>query len=270
MEDHRWIAVSPRHRVRLASEYLLLIDRAPHRDFVVHTLEKREANGLPLMSAEIVIASAKTREQFPLAATYPLHFRKTYFAGRLHGDPGVEFDNSTRAGAVIDLPPPIGYTSNSFRSCLIPGSPYRRLTPFIVEPEDRNLRCATELPLAAAAGLWRLAEDAYRQLAALHAGGVAHGDLELQNMIVCPAPLEVVLIDFEAAVLRDAVDDAAWTARCDADRVPLLREAIFLQAALGRQQGAYADDAWNAAPKLFRDAERYHHAIEQSGNLAAT
>jgi hypothetical protein len=267
MEDHRWIAVSPRHRVRLASEYLLAIDHAPNRDFVVHTLEKREANGMPLMSAEIVIASAKTREEFPLAATYPLHFRKTYFAGSLHGDPAIEYACGMRASALIDQPPPIGHTPSTFRSCLIPGQPYRRLTPFLIEPEERNLRCASELALPTAAGLWRLAEEAYWQLIKLHAGGLAHGDLELQNLVVCPAPLEVVLIDFEAAVFRDAVDDAAWTARCAADKAPLLREAVFLQASLGRQPGAFADEAWTAVPELFRDAKRFQRAIEQVGNL---
>jgi hypothetical protein len=267
MEDHRWIAVSPRHRVRLAGEYLLVIDHAPNRDFVVHTLEKREANGMPLMSAEIVIASAKTRDEFPLAATYPLHFRKTYFAGSLHGEPAIEYDNSLRASALIDQPPPIGQSASTFRSCLIPGQPYRRLTPFIIEPEDRNLRCATELALPAAAGLWRLAEEAYGRLCTLHAGGLAHGDAELQNFVVCPAPLEVVLIDFESAVLRDNVDAAAWAARCAADKVPLLREAIFLQASLGRQRGDFAEAAWSAAPKLFRDGERFLRAIERVGNL---
>ena len=193
--------------MRLASEYQLAIDHAPNRDFVVHTLEKREANGMPLMSAEIVIASAKTREEFPLAATYPLHFRKTYFAGSLHGDPAIEYECGMRASALIDQPQPIGHTPSTFRSCLIPGQPYRRLTPFLIEPEERNLRCASELSLPTAAGLWRLAEEAYGLLTKLHAGGLAHGDLELQNLVVCPAPLEVVLIDFEAAVFRDAVDE---------------------------------------------------------------
>ncbi|HEX4351898.1 MAG TPA: hypothetical protein VHZ95_03270 [Polyangiales bacterium] len=267
MDDHRWIDVSPRHRVRLATEYLQLFDSAPHHDFVVHTLEKREANGLPLMSAEIVIASQKTREQFRLAATYPLHFRKTYFPGRMRGDPSIEYERSARASQLIGLPPPIGHTPNSFRSCLIPGQPYRRLTPFTVEPEDRNLRCAAELALPAAAGLWRLAEDAYGQLLKLHAGGLAHGDLELQNFIVCPAPLEVVLIDFEAAVLREDVEIGVWATRCTADAIPLLREAFFLQATLGRQRGTLADASWGAAPKLFRDYDRFRRAIENLGNL---
>jgi hypothetical protein len=234
---------------------------------VVHTIEKREANGLPLMCAEIVIAGNETRAQFPLAVTYPLHFRKIYFAARLHGDPRIEYEASTRASALVGLPPPIGYTEHMFRSCLVPGSPYPRLSPFEPEAEESNLRRAANLPLAAAAGLWRLAEEAARLLVALHAGGLAHGDAELQNFIVCPAPLEVLLVDFETAVNREALDEAAWLARCAADRAPLLREAIFLQTALGRQRGELADMAWQAAPQLFRDATRLRRAIEQLGNL---
>jgi hypothetical protein len=267
MEDHRWIAVSPRHRVRLAGEYLLLLDRAPRRDFVVHTIEKREANGLPLMSADIVIAGAPTRQQYPLAATYPLHFRKTYFAARLHADPRIEYERSLQAGELLGLPPPIGYTGDVFRTCLIPGSPYRRLTPFAEDAEESNLWRARDLTLASAAGLWRLAEEACRQLSTLHASGLAHGDAELQNFIVCPAPLELVTIDFEAAVQRDAFDDAGWQTRCALDYAPLLKEAIFLQAALGRQRGDLADKAWAACPQLFRDPERVSRAVEQLGEL---
>jgi hypothetical protein len=267
MEEQRWIAVSPRHRVRLASEYLLLIERPPQRDFVVHTIERREANGLPLMAAEIVIASAQTRSEYPLAASYPLHFRKTYFAARLHGDPRIEYECSAKASELADLPPPIGHTGHIFRSCLIPGSPYRRLSPFQQDAEESNLRRAGDVPLAAAAGLWRLLEEARRQLETLHAGGLAHGDTELQNFIVCPAPLEVLLVDFETAVLREAVDEAAWEKRCQADHAPLLREAIFLQAALGRQSGPLGDESWDAAVTLFRDGGRLRRAIEQLGAL---
>jgi hypothetical protein len=267
MEEQRWIAVSPRHRVRLASEYLLLIDRPPQRDFVVHTIEKREANGLPLMAAEIVIASAQTRSEYPLAAAYPMHFRKTYFAARLHGDPRIEYECSAKASELAGLPPPIGHTGHIFRSCLIPGSPFRRLSPFQQDAEDSNLRRASDLPLPAAAGLWRLLEEARSQLELLHAGGLAHGDTELQNFIVCPAPLEIVLVDFETSVLREAVDEAAWNKRREADHAPLLREAIFLQAALGRQTGALGDESWDAAPALFRDGARLRRAIEQLGTL---
>lgn len=267
MDEQRWIDVTPRHRVRLASEYLLLIDRAPQRDFIVHTIEKREANGLPLMIAEIVIASAQARSQYPLAAQYPLHFRKTYFAARLRGDPRIEFERSREASELIGVPPPIGHTEHEFRSCLVPGTPYRRLSPFQADAEDGNLRRAADLPLPAAAGLWRLAEEARRQLDALHAGGLAHGDAELQNFIVSPAPLEVVLIDFEASVRREDLDATAWEARCAADHEPLLKEAVFLQAALGRQPGPLGDASWEAAPALFRDGARLRRAIERLGVL---
>jgi len=270
MDTQRWIAVSPRHRVRLASEYLQLIDRAPRRDYVVRTIERREANGLPLMSADIVIAGAPTRQQYPLAATYPLHFRKTYFAARMHGDPRTEYERSLQASGLLDTPPPIGFAGDLFRSCLIPGSPYRRLTPFADDSDESNIWRARDVKLPAAAGLWRLAEEAGRQLATLHAAGLAHGDAELQNFVVCPAPLEVVTIDFESSVPREAFDDAGWIARCAADYAPLLKEVIFLQAALGRQRGDLADKAWSAAPRLFRDPDRVYQAIEQLGDLNPT
>ena len=267
MDDQRWIAVTPRHRVRLASEYLLLIERPPQRDFVVHTIEKREANGLPLMTAEIVIASAQTRAQYRLAAEYPLHFRKTYFAARLHGDPKIEYDCSLAASELLGLPPPIGHARQEFRSCLIPGSPYRRLSPFDADAEDSNLRRAKDLPLMAAVGLWRMAEDARAQLEKLHEGGIAHGDAELQNFIVSPAPLEVLLVDFETAVRKDDVDDGTWKKRCASDFDPLLKEAIFLQVALGRQPSPLGEESWSAAPRLFRDGGRLQRAVEQQAVL---
>ena len=37
---------------------------------------------MPLMSADLVIASEDTRVRFAAARTYPLHFRKTYYPGR--------------------------------------------------------------------------------------------------------------------------------------------------------------------------------------------
>jgi hypothetical protein len=39
-EDYRIVAVSPRHCVRLASEYMPRVERAPTRDFVVRTVAK--------------------------------------------------------------------------------------------------------------------------------------------------------------------------------------------------------------------------------------
>jgi hypothetical protein len=267
MEDDRFIAVSPQRSVRLAREYLVLIERPPERDYLVRTIARREANGLPLMSAEIVIAGSDTRAQHPLAVTYPLHFRKTYFAARMQADPQQEFENQLQASRVIRIPPPIGFGPSVFRNCLVPGRPYQRLTPFGVQPEESNLRLAQEIPLASAAGLWRLIEDAFGQLTELHRGGLSHGDAELHNFVVCPSPLELVVIDFEAAIQKDAVDAGEWDKRCAADLGPLLREAVFLQCALGRQQGPLADLALSSLDRLFRKPERFRKAIEEQADL---
>jgi Lipopolysaccharide kinase (Kdo/WaaP) family len=257
------IAVTARHSVRLAAEYMTLVHRPAARDFVVRTIAKREANGMPLMSADIVVAGKETREQFPEAAKYPLHFRKTYYPGRLHGEPKIEFDRQADAAALIGVPAPIGFTSESFRACLLPGTPFHRLTPFAVDPEERAIERARALPLVAAAGLFRLAEDAFRCLVTLHEGGLAHGDAELHNIVVCPSPLEALLIDFEAAVRRDTVTSERWETTCAEDFRPLLREAILLECALGQQPGPLAEAAWKRAGALFKNPAQFQREIDQ-------
>jgi hypothetical protein len=267
MDETRPIAVSPRHTVLLATELYPLVGKPPRQDFVVRTRARREANGLPLMVAELVIAGEETRRIHPAAATYPLHFRKTYFPGRLHGDPQVEFEHQLLASQLGDTPPPIGYGQDVFRSCLVPGQSYARLTPFGGEPPENNIGKAEKLPLATAAGLWRLAEETLAQLWLFRQGGLAHGDVELHNCIVCPAPLAPILIDFEAAVRRDVVGDAAFENRCDLDLQPLLREAVYLQCAIGRQPSPLGEQSWNHMDRLFRSADRFRRAIERQAGV---
>jgi hypothetical protein len=267
-DDDRLVPVSPRHCVRLAREYLAILDKPPRRDYVVRTVVSRQANGLPLMSAEIVIASAETRAAYPLAEQYPLHFRKTYFPARMHGDPAVEFERQAEASALVGLPPPIGHGPDTFRSCLVPGVPYSRVSPFAANQEDADLRTARELPLAAAAGLYHLAERGFELVTALQRAGLSHGDAELHNFIVCPSPLEMLLVDFESAARRESVSDEAWEKRCSTDLEPLLREALLLECRLGAQPGAFAELAWQRLDRLFKDASRFRREIDQQANLA--
>src|SRR5450432_1522607 len=244
-----------------------LVTKPQWQDFVVRTRARREVNGMPLMAAELVIAGQETRKNHPLAATYPLHFRKTYFPGRLHGDPQVEYEQHLLASQLSRTPPPIGYTATTFRSCLVPGQSYARLTPFGGEPPENNIAKAQQLPLATAAGLWRLAEETLAQLLLLQEAGLAHGDAELHNCIVCPAPLEPILIDFEAAVRRGSIDDAAFDTRCKLDLEPLLREAVYLQCAIGRQPSRLGELSWNRLDALFRSPDRFRSAIEMQADV---
>lgn len=254
--------VSPRHSVSLAIELITLLENPPRQDFVVRTRARREANGLPLMAAELVIASEATRVAHPAAATYPLHFRKTYFPGRIHGDPRDEFERQLLASQLCGTPPPIGYEPMVFRSCMVPGQSYSRLTPFGGEPPENNIAKAQKLPLATAAGLWRLAEETLSDLVRLHDGGLVHGDAELHNIIVCPAPLQPILIDFEVATRRNVMADVDWELRCKSDLLPLLREATYLQCALGRQSGRLGELSWMMLAELFRSPDRFRRAIE--------
>ena len=267
MNSEGWIAVSPRHTVRLAQEYQHLVKHPPGRDFVVRTLALRKVGDLPLMSADLVIAGAETRQYYPLSNVYPLHFRKTYFPASFHGDPQVEFQRQTRASETLSVPPPIGWSPLTFRSCFLPGKPYNRISPFGVEPEEQNIQLALEQPLSSVAGLWRLLEDAFRQVNRLHENGFAHGDMELHNLIVCPSPLEVQLIDFENAKERCDLDAQQWEKACQADLRHILREAVYLKCALGAQAGEMAQAAEARMDALFQSPNRFRRAILRQGGL---
>jgi hypothetical protein len=267
-DEDQLVPVSPRHSVRVGAEYAVWIERAPRQDFVVRTIMKREANGMPLMSADIVIAGEETRASYPLAQSYPLHFRKTYYPGRLHGDPRQERDRQNEAAEILGNPPAIGATHQVFRSCFLPGTPYNRLSPFGAEPEEANLPLAKKLNLAAAAGLWRLLHDAHDSLVKLHQHDLAHGDLELHNLIVCGSPLECILIDFEATVRKEELEPEVFDKRCQDDFLPMLKEAVLLQCALGAQPGPLAELARRRIDQLFKRPDRFLEEIGEQSKIA--
>jgi hypothetical protein len=267
MNSDGLISVSPTHQVRLAQEYHHLILNPPGTDFVVRTIALRKAGDLPLMSAQLVIASADTRRTFPGAETYPLHFRKTYFPASLHGDPQVEYQRQLRASELLPLPAPIGWTPLTFRSCFLPGMPFQRLSAFGIEPEEANIQRAQELSLATVAGLWLLLEQAFSHVSILHRAGFVHGDLELHNMVVCPSPLQVHLIDFENARERGDSSDAQWAALCAKDLRLILREAVYLQCALGEQAGPLAAASVSQLDSLFQHPNRFKRAIHRQAGL---
>jgi hypothetical protein len=80
---------------------------------------------------------------------------------------------------------------------------------------------------------------------------------------VCPSPLEVVPIDFEIAVARDSVSAEVWQQRCEADRQHVLKLAIYLQCALGRQRGPLARESLAQIERLVRPADTFHEAITE-------
>jgi aminoglycoside phosphotransferase (APT) family kinase protein len=93
--------------------------------------------------------------------------------------------------------------------------------------------------------------------------GLTHGDAHLHNFIVCPSPLEVVAIDFEMGVLKESVEPAVWRERCRADRQHLLKLAVYLQCALGRQRGTLADESMAALEELVRPVNTFRDEITE-------
>lgn len=270
MERSHIVKVSPRHSVTVDDDYFALIQRAPQQDLVVRTLARTMAGDAPLMVGELVIAGQATRERHPLAATYPLHFRKTYYPGRLRGDTEIEFKRHARASEVLGIPPPIGYARSIFRSCLLPGRPFDQIMPFGSEPVESNILHADRLAVGAAAGLWLLAERVFLALTKLHQGRLTHGDAQLHNFVVCYAPLDVLPIDFDMSVLRDAVSEAEWERHCDDDLEPLLKVAVFLQCALGAQEGTLAELSLGRIDRMFARGKPFRQAIEGRASLLAT
>jgi hypothetical protein len=271
LDGRHTVAVSPRHSVTIDDDYFALIRRAPQQDFVVRTLARTMAVDTPLMVGELVIAGKGTRDRHPLAASYPLHFRKTYYPGRLRGNAEVEFESHARASEVLGMPPPIGHEGRgTFRCCLFPGRPFDRIMPFGTEPEESNVKHAEELALASAAGLWLLAERVLVTLTKLHEAGLTHGDAELQNFIVCYAPVDILPIDFEMSSLRDGTTEEEWQHRCSEDLDPLCKVAVFLQCALGAQEGSLAELSLGRMDRLFSRSEAFRRAIDSRAALLAT
>ncbi len=269
MSGNHKVPVSPRHFVTIDDDYFALIRRAPQEDFVVRTLARTMAGDVPLMIGELVIAGHATRERYPLATEYPLHFRKTYFPGRLRGDTKLEFERHEQASAVLGIPPPIGRAGGTFRSCLLPGRPFDQLLPFGSEPETGNIKHAENLNLASAAGLWLLAERTLLTLTTLHRAGMTHGDAQLHNFIVCYAPVDVVPIDFDMSILKGSVGAATWEEHCAGDLEPLFKVAVYLQCALGAQGGPLAEGSLAEIDRLFPSSDPFRRAIEERASLLA-
>ncbi|NNC89913.1 MAG: hypothetical protein HKN82_15755 [Akkermansiaceae bacterium] len=241
------IAVSPWHSLEIPDGHQELLERPREEDFVLRTLLQREVNGQPLVSGDLVIAGRKTLEAYPLAEQYPVHFRKSYYPICFFQDPAGEEERQLAVSRVegLHVAPPIGSNRTTFRSCFVPGIPFDRVTPFTHQPEVRNIDAADETPLLTLIGLWNILVELHRKLGALHAAGIAHGDAELHNAIVTPAPAGIVLIDFEKALMRDdAGDDKRdWEETRAADLREVSRQAIYCQCGLGRQTGPLAEEA---------------------------
>ena len=151
----------------------------------------------------------------------------------------------------------------------LPGPAVRFGDPVRFIPEESNIKHAEGLTLAAAAGLWQLSEQILALLTKLHDAGMTHGDALPQNFIVCYAPLEVVPIDFDMSIERADVSAEEWQRRCDADRDPFLKIAVFLQCALGAQQGPLAELSLGQMDRLLERAEPFRRAIAARGRLHA-
>ncbi len=257
----RRVPLSELHNIRLAREYWELLDKPPKSDFTLHTIATKEALGQKTMLAELVIAGKETREKFPLADKYPVHFKKTYLPGALHRDTSEEFAALNLASQILESPGPIGYSPHTIRSCFIPGKTLDRLTPFTLEPPEQNVEVGRKCPELQLYGLWMLLREAYDNLYKLHEKNFFHRDLELHNCTFCPRPTKLFLIDFGAANELKPGEDRGKLKFNDLKQI--LTQAIFVQCALGKQSDPLAEASILHAQNLFRDASYFLRRIEE-------
>jgi len=258
------IPLSPLHSIELAEGLRQLLNKPQEKDYSLHTIARKAGpDGRELVHMELVLAGRLTREAFPLAAKYPVHFLKSYHPWAFHGDPAIEFKNAQLASEILGCPEPIGCTSNSFRTAFIPAKPLARFSPFTdQEPHERCIAIAKETPQATLIGLWQLALDTFAQLEKLHAHRYFHRDMELHNVVVCTAPVRVFLIDFESSEPDFVGPDETFEERKHRDLEELLRFAVFVQCGLGPQEGALADACRARLDKLFQAPASFAPYIE--------
>jgi len=262
------IELSPYHQIELAPAWEALRDNPPDRDQVIRTVSRKMLNDQPLIQGDLVFAGLDTKAEFPLAEKYPVHFRKTYYPGAFHKPPQQEYDHHLQISEILNVPPPIGATRNSFRSCMIPGTPLDRLSPFGIEPPDHNIGIAEDCELTSLMGLWKLFENVHDQITKLHAAGLAHGDLFLHNIIISLSPIGVFLIDFELAVEKKEISAEEWQKACSNDFEEVHRAATYVQCGLGRQSGSLAETSLSHLDLLFGDiAPRFLKAVQRHSLL---
>jgi len=261
MDDPCLIPLSELHKIRLAEAYLPLIYNPPRQDFTLHTIATKEALGQKTMLAELVIASRETREKYPRAALYPVHFKKTYLPGALHRPTEEEFAAMQTAFSLLSYPPPIGYSPHTIRCCFIPGRTLDRLTPLHLDPPEQNAEAARRTPELQLLGLWHALEQAFAALSTLHQHHFYHRDFELHNCTLCPSPARVFLIDFGASQHAHSQENEQQLQLNDLKEI--LKQAIYVQCGLGPQQGPLADAALAHIEALFKSPDYFLRRIDE-------
>lgn len=260
------VRLSDYHQIELAEEYRHLIDRPTENDYALHTVFVKTANNQPLKQGELVIAGRRTREDHSMAQEFPVHFRKTYYPTSLHPDPEEEFEKAKIASEILKAPPPIGFSPRVFRNSFIPGRPFDRCSPFTPGlPDERYIKMAVKAPVAQLIGLWRILEDAFDQVRCLHEKGMSHGDLELHNIVISSSPIKAFLIDFEVAQFEKDLPAEDWEKWKQKDLHNILREAVFIQCGLGKQEGLLAETANARIEDLFEKSEPFYSNLTPVG-----
>ncbi len=211
---------------------------------------------------EFVVPGSKTIERYPACGRYGLHFRKTFTpeSGPLRrGEtPAIEFERTQRIrdrlpADLARIIEPLAAEPLVYRSRAIAGATIAALSPFTNQSYEDALVCRISPFDITSAG--RRCEAVFNTITDLHAKGIAHQDLHLENVLWLPKNGGVAVpIDFGAAGVREQMSAEEWRAACADDLTEIVREAGLVQARLNRRL----------------DAPVFRAAIEQANDLFPT
>ncbi len=211
---------------------------------------------------ECVIPGTATLSRVPAASEFGIHVRKTYVADappiRRGETPAVEFARTTRARSRLELRHaalirPIGHEALVYRSRAIPGISVASRSVF----KDHREVKAPEIVMSGEdlARMHGQITDLHRVVSNLHKGGLAHGDLHLENALwIGDVDGFVLPIDFAAAEFREDYTEAEWRELVFEDMREIYREALLMQLSIGRAlPGAVFTEARKHAKIIFVD-----------------
>lgn len=211
--------------------------------------------------ADLVIAGNRTLKEFPRVEEFGFHFRKRYTADSpplARGEtPAVEFERTTRAVARMPTAMsqrlrPLAADEWVYRSRVVPGQTFAALSPFSDLPYEKAMRLVMLEPEPSA--LTHRIESSFSALESMHAVGVAHGDLHLDNIMWIADEPEAPAqpIDLASALFQEDSSAQAWEEALFDDLNELMRESALLQLCLGRTlPGACAERSLAQLGDLF-------------------
>jgi serine/threonine protein kinase len=213
-----------------------LIENPPEEDTKLQNIYKT-----PFVSGDIVLAGSETRKIHPLTHLNPIHFKKSYLQKLSRWETTATheaiisqhiWDHFQQLGTSgYPTPLPLGATSYTYRSQLLPAKTLGSLSPISLPlcPNNtlRQILAAKQYP-EQFLPLWKKLEELNALIDLFHQGGFLHHDLHRENLMVEEENKTHHLIDFETSEEDERFHTAEWAAATLEDKKLFIQEASLI------------------------------------------